>query len=468
MKHRILQTIVVLLAITSSATAQKLTIAPIEVNAGEQAELVVSASNMNKITALQFNLALPQGITLNESSIAKGEAASGHTLSVQALDNGDHLIVLYHTNLGLVGNGTLLRLPVTVGQQAGVFSGDLNTVRMSTALAVSKTSADAAFNITVKAPEQSGDKEEIPFSKFQIWDNATINGNTLTMSSGYKGGSIYIGRDMSQYDYVWIKFSNATGSPNFGITYDEWVRNEDWGPVFASSTASMNGTGIVGIKLDKKTVMVKGNAETGGVGIGDVYSQHVQQITIQGQAGEAQVTVEGIYFGTTAEYIAAGGVVPVRPEPGGSLTLWEGSTVYDGWGVTSTIDAKFFETAQVGDIIYCTVTNVGDDYNPIFKNILDWSNLEDIQKTLVKDGTHFEGRIATEEVLAFLQANGLRFQGVGFTLTKVELRVPSGDVDGISHVLTDSKRNVRYNLAGQKVNAQYKGIVIQNGKKIIK
>lgn len=35
MKHRILQTIVVLLAITSSATAQTLSIAPVEANAGE-------------------------------------------------------------------------------------------------------------------------------------------------------------------------------------------------------------------------------------------------------------------------------------------------------------------------------------------------------------------------------------------------------------------------------------------------
>lgn len=153
MKHRILQIIVALMAIVSGASAQRLSVAPVEVNVGEQAELVVSSSNMNKVTALQFNLALPQGITLNESSIAKGEAASGHTLSVQTLDNGDHLIVLYHTDLGLVGNGTLLRLPVTVGQQAGVFSGDLNTVRMSTSLAVSKTSADASYSITIKVDE---------------------------------------------------------------------------------------------------------------------------------------------------------------------------------------------------------------------------------------------------------------------------------------------------------------------------
>jgi hypothetical protein len=309
-------------------------------------------------------------------------------------------------------------------------------------------------------------KEEIDFSQFAIWDNCTIEGNTLNMGSGYKGGAIYIGRDMSEFDYVWIKFTNATGTPNFGITYDEWMYNADWGPVFASTTSAMEGSGIVGIKIDKKTVMVKGNAETDGVGIGDVYSQHVQQITIQGQSGTASVTVEGIYFGTTAEYVADGGDVPVRPDAGGSLTLWEGNLVYDGWGVSSTIDAKYFDVAEVGDIIYCSVKDVAADYNPIFKNINDWSDFADIQNTISKDDSHFEGIISTQSALDFLKANGLRFQGLGFTLTKVELKVPQAT--GVKKVDTDANQNVlRYNLAGQPVDASYKGIVIVKGRKYL-
>lgn len=310
-------------------------------------------------------------------------------------------------------------------------------------------------------------KEEISISGFAPWDNCTIEGNTITMASGYKGGAIAIGRDMSSYDYVWIKFSNATGSPNFGITYDEWLSNADWGPVFASTTSEMSGSGIVGIKIDKKTVMVNGNAETDGVGKGDVYAQHVQQLTIQGQGGEASVTVEGIFFGSAAEFVADGGDVPVRPEPGGSLTLWEGEMVYDGWGVSSTVAAKFFEVAEVGDIIYCSVKDTTADYNPIFKNINTWADFTDIQNTLVKDETHFEGTIATEDALSFLKANGLRFQGLGFTLTKVELKIPTGAaVEGIQADKAQ-KNGVLYNLAGQRVDASYKGVVIQNGKKMI-
>ena len=306
---------------------------------------------------------------------------------------------------------------------------------------------------------------ELPISKFAPWDGTSIEGNVITMGAGWKGGAIYVGGDMTQFDYVWIKFKNATGTPNFGITYDEWTSNADWGPVFASVTTAMDGTGMVGIKLDKKTVMVHGNAETGGVGIGDVYAQHVQQITIQGGNSAASVEVEGIWFGTTAEFVKAGGDVPVRPEAGGALTMWEGELVYDGWGVSSTIDPKYFEVAEVGDIIYCSVKDVTADYNPIFK-YQDWSDFTDIQATLAKDETHFEGKIATAEALDYLQKNGLRFQGVVFTLTKVELKVP--DPSGVNTInVVKADNGAIYNVAGQKVNAGYKGLVIKNGKKFV-
>lgn len=306
---------------------------------------------------------------------------------------------------------------------------------------------------------------EVPVSKFTPWDNCTIEGNVITMGEGWKGGAIYIGKDMTQFDYVWIKFKNASATPNFGITYDEWTKNESWGPVFAATTTAMDGTGMVGIKLDKKSVMIHGNAETGGVGIGDVYAQHVQQVTIQGGSAAASVEVEGIWFGTTAEFVKAGGDVPVRPEAGGSLKMWEGEIVYNGWGVSSTVDPKYFEVAQVGDIIYCSVKDVTADYNPIFK-YQDWSDFTDIQATLAKDETHFEGKIATAEALDYLQKNGLRFQGVGFTLTKVELKVP--DPSGVNTInVVKADNGAIYNVAGQKVNAGYKGLVIKNGKKFV-
>ena len=149
-----IQTIVALLSIASGATAQTLSVASVEATTGGQAELVVSGNDMDMygVTALQFNLALPQGVTLNESAIAKGNAASGHTLSVQTMANGDRLIVLYQTDLGLIFNGTLMRLPITVGQETGSFSGSLYTIRTANTEAESHACSAVGFSIKVKAP----------------------------------------------------------------------------------------------------------------------------------------------------------------------------------------------------------------------------------------------------------------------------------------------------------------------------
>jgi len=266
-------------------------------------------------------------------------------------------------------------------------------------------------------------KEEIPVSGFTSWGGCTIEENVIKMEAGWKGGAIYLNRDLTEFDYVWIKFTNATGKPNFGINYLEWIKKESWGDVYASTTAVMDGSGIVGIKLDKESIMVHGDAETGGNGIGDVYAKHVQQLTIQGGSDAAEVTVEGIFLGTTAEYAADGGDVPVRPEAGGSLKMWEGELVFAAdWSTTTTVDAKYFDVAAVGDVIYCTVKDA-TDMNPIFKT-MGWVDFTDIQSTIDKGETYFSGRIATEAALTELKQSGLRLQGVGMTLTKVELMVP--------------------------------------------
>lgn len=53
-----------------------------------------------------------------------------------------------------LANGEVLRLPITVGSEAGTFSGKLTTVRTATTDAVSRTCADASFSVKVTAPEQ--------------------------------------------------------------------------------------------------------------------------------------------------------------------------------------------------------------------------------------------------------------------------------------------------------------------------
>ena len=144
-----------MIALTSiSATGQTLSVAPIEAEAGAQAELVVTGASLGGVTALQFNLTLPEGITLDEAAITKGSSANSHELSVSTLSSGDRLFVLYNMNLNPFKDGELLRLPITVNGDVGTKTGRIRLFRTATPEAVSHARPDTEFTITVK--ETSG------------------------------------------------------------------------------------------------------------------------------------------------------------------------------------------------------------------------------------------------------------------------------------------------------------------------
>ena len=149
MAHKLLHILFVLAAIVGSATAQTLSVQPIEVQAGEQEELVVSLTGATAMTALQFNLQLPAGLTAATGSATLGAAADGHTLNMQRLDSGDLLFILYSMDLKTFKDGELLRIPVTAGNDASTATGSLYKVRTASINgedAVSHTCNDAQFN----------------------------------------------------------------------------------------------------------------------------------------------------------------------------------------------------------------------------------------------------------------------------------------------------------------------------------
>ena len=142
--------IIALLALAGSTTAQSLTVQGIEAEAGEQATLSVSVTGATAVTALQFNLALPEGVILAGNEATQGAATNGHTLDVETLDNGDHLFILYSMDLNTFKDGELLRIPVTIGSNAKSSEGSLYTVRFSTTEAVSSESNNSSFTLEVQ------------------------------------------------------------------------------------------------------------------------------------------------------------------------------------------------------------------------------------------------------------------------------------------------------------------------------
>lgn len=146
-----------------------------------------------------------------------------------------------------------------------------------------------------------------------------------------------------------------------------------------------------------------------------------------------QVPLKNIYKGTFVGYMHTydGQKIPLlewayEPNAGGGhwelqeKTIWDTETVFDGWSATLVIPADNFADVKEGDIIRVYIKDKGGDYNPIFKHVEDWSDWAELQGAKVDEDGYFEATVPASAVDE-LKAKGLRFQGVGFTITKVTL-----------------------------------------------
>jgi len=150
---------IALAAISCSLTAQTLNIEPLEAEAGTQAELVVNANGIIGMTALQFNLELPDGMTLADGDAMIGEATDGHTLCMERLDNGDCMFILYSMNLDTFKDGELLRIPVNMNSEAAEGIAKLYTVRFADADARSYAATEAESIVTgISSPQMVNGK----------------------------------------------------------------------------------------------------------------------------------------------------------------------------------------------------------------------------------------------------------------------------------------------------------------------
>ena len=146
MKQQIIHVLIALLAIAGSANAQSLSF---EVQANEAK---ISLAGATEMTALQFNLRLPEGVTIDTDKATLGSATDGHTICIETLDNGDLLFILYSMDLNTFMDGELLRFPIN-----GVLEGDANlyTIRYASADAVSHEAEDIITGIGRPTPNPS-------------------------------------------------------------------------------------------------------------------------------------------------------------------------------------------------------------------------------------------------------------------------------------------------------------------------
>ena len=142
-------------AFCSSMIAQTLSVSPVTVARNDRKEFCVSINGATDMTALQFNLSLPEGFTVDfigQSGIKLGEATNDHTLSVKTLENGDLLVVLYNMEFNTFTDGELVRIPFEACEEEGTYQGTLYNVRTATTDAVSHQLEDVVYEAKVIIP----------------------------------------------------------------------------------------------------------------------------------------------------------------------------------------------------------------------------------------------------------------------------------------------------------------------------
>ena len=164
-----------------------------------------------------------------------------------------------------------------------------------------------------------------------------------------------------------------------------------------------------------------------------------------------------------------------------SSQIWSGECVFGSWESGFSVPAEKFANASAGDVlefVYTTdpeTTEKWWQFKTIFAGTQEAlsSNKSDLNEydcaTVVSGSTSYKIVLNAEDI-AKLKVTGLFVNGHYNIVTAVNLIQPVKDPStGINNALVaPAARNAKvYNLAGQQVNASYKGVVIQNGKKYV-
>ena len=164
-----------------------------------------------------------------------------------------------------------------------------------------------------------------------------------------------------------------------------------------------------------------------------------------------------------------------------SSQIWSGECVFGSWESGFSVPAEKFANASAGDVlefVYTTdpeTTEKWWQFKTIFAGTQEAlssnkSDLNEYDCATVASGSTSYKIVLNAEDIAKLKVTGLFVNGHYNIVTAVNLIQPVKDPStGINNALVApvAKNAPIYNLAGQQVNASYKGVVIKNGKKYV-
>jgi hypothetical protein len=195
-----------------------------------------------------------------------------------------------------------------------------------------------------------------------------------------------------------------------------------------------------------------------------VISYTVENDDIATWIAERGLVIRGQAYSITRITVDAEAPQPVE----GEQTVWEGNeaiswntevapgTQYELTGIFASLAEgdvlRFYTTATIDEPQYVVTYKAGDSW--------EWTDLSITTANSIITYTVDNSQVATE-----IAERGLIMRGQGYTLTKVTV-TKSGTATIVG--MRDNRsqhEGITYNLAGQRVDAAYKGVVVVNGRK---
>lgn len=307
-------------------------------------------------------------------------------------------------------------------------------------------------------------------STWNPWaETTTVDGSKISFSAAWAGAGFQLAGDnaldLSDYDYIVVKLAKCTNTANFAIEYTKDGSNTltEENKVATNASAAA-GAAIVGIKLHED------------------YSTNVIQMWVQATQPDMEVEITEIYAGTEEEFLA-------DKDANKQLTSDISLNGWGSWGnetheVTSDGYLKIdFTAAWGGTNLWFGGFDASEfDYlvaeieptNIVAQLFVQYTNAP-TEEGSVKDQT-VQAQPGETEISVPLYASAknsiaqiaMQNGDAGTIIIKKLYWKAANPGTGINNtVAAPANDNApMYNLAGQKVDNSYKGVVIKNGKKI--
>ena len=297
---------------------------------------------------------------------------------------------------------------------------------------------------------------------FGSWgDGCTVEGNTLTFTEAWKGAGVGFTTgdgetepkkctDFSDYDYLWVTFSETTCDfvlcTQYTTDYNQPVQVE-----------AVAGTLVLGVKLNEE------------------YSDQFAQYYLQNKT-TGKLVVTGAYVGTEEEYKAM--LAANKPQKSdlnlGDLPTGWGNSTYDAASKTVTIGDDWsgkgwwLDKANYSDFDKLVI-NLAAPAATNGKVVIEYNGASNGEAEIAEGATSVEVALDAAAKNSVKQIYIQGPAGAQFVLASAYVCVKDYVATGISQTVAApaAKSSKVFNLAGQQVGKSFKGVVIKNGKKYV-